>query len=168
MSVEMKADLSLESLNRHRIYLLASVVTFFLLDRFSKDWVQSNLVPGETYPIIPQIFHLTFVHNKGAAFSLFSQHPLPLLIFTSALFLSFLVYCLAKRNLWLWEVRAFGLILGGALGNIADRFMMGRVVDFLDFVVIDYPIFNLADVFIFIGVTFILIEIFHQKQRKHR
>lgn len=143
---------------RRRIYLICLVVLFFLLDRGGKTWVQNHLAAGESLRLFPDVFHITFVHNSGAAFSMFQQYPIALLILTSVLFAIFLLYSLSRKLLSLWEVYALSLILGGALGNISDRLTVGRVIDYLDFVLIDYPIFNLADVFIFLGITLLLIH----------
>lgn len=152
-------------LYRRRIYLIGLVVTFFLLDRLAKDMVQHKLMVSESIPVLPDVFHITYVHNPGAAFSLFHQYPSALLILTSILFLAFLLYSLLKKSLSLQEVFALGLILGGALGNIADRLMLGQVIDYLDFRIIDYPIFNLADAFIFCGICLLSVYYVFQSKR---
>lgn len=141
---------------RRRIFLLFWVVLFFLLDQGCKIWVQTAMGHGQSFAIIPDVFHITLVHNTGAAFSLLNNQPAFLLGLTLVLFVGFLVYALRKPVLSRYEVAALALIMGGALGNIADRVMLGRVVDFLDFTLIDYPIFNLADVFIFSGICLVL------------
>jgi signal peptidase II len=154
-------------LYRRRIALIALVVGSFLLDRLGKVWVQKTMTDGQSIPVIQDVFHITYVYNPGAAFSLFQEHPVPLLILTATLFFVFLFYGLSKRSLSWWDVSSLGLILGGALGNIADRMMHGQVVDFLDFTLIDYPIFNLADAFIFIGIGLFLIQYVLHSRHSH-
>lgn len=152
---------------RRRIHLITWIVFLFLVDRGVKEWVQHQLFQGDSIPIIPHVFHITFVHNSGAAFSLFREHPLPLLWVTIGLFSIFLFYSLLKPQLNQWEVSALSLILGGALGNIADRLMLGRVIDYLDLAWIDYPIFNLADVFIFCGICLFISHYVFQTRKNH-
>ncbi len=132
------------------------VVTFFvfILDRFSKNLVVSFLELQKTYPLIRNVFHLTLVKNQGAAFGLFPGYLFLFLIISfSAVILIFYLYLNKKIKGRLEEI-ALGLILGGTLGNLYDRFIYGAVIDFLDFRV--WPVFNLADSAITTGV-FLLI-----------
>jgi signal peptidase II len=145
-----------------RMILLGMVVFLFLLDQVSKVLFHRWLDVGQSVPIVQDVFHFTLVHNKGAAFSLFQEQPILLLCFTLFLFLGFLIYALKRPLLQKAEMISLSLILGGALGNIADRLTLGYVVDFLDFTLIDYPIFNLADVFIFFGIVMMIIRVLQQ------
>lgn len=135
---------------------LAGVALVFVLDALSKAAVINLLEPGETLPLIPGVFHFTRMHNTGAAFSLFYQYPEGLTVVAGLFFFLFLGYLLAKRDLPILEQAAFSLILGGALGNLVDRIRWGAVTDFLDFILVHYPVFNLADSFIFIGVVLLI------------
>lgn len=158
-----RASSSLPNLTyARRIILLGLVVFLFLLDQLSKALFHRWLEVGQSIPVAQDIFHFTLVHNKGAAFSLFQEQPLLLLGFTLFLFLGFLIYALKRPLLQQAEMVSLSLILGGALGNIADRLTLGYVVDFLDFTLIDYPIFNLADIFIFCGIVLMIIRVLQQ------
>jgi signal peptidase II len=84
------------------------------------------------------------------------HQPLLLTILTTISFLLILAYCLLRSRFLKWEPYALSLILGGALGNLVDRILWGKVTDFFDVVIIHYPIFNLADSFIFCGVLLLL------------
>ncbi len=118
---------------------------------------------GESHPVIPNVFHLTLVHNPGIAFGLFRQHPV---ILTGLISLSLVV-------LFIWSARmsrlntgariCFALILGGAAGNWIDRIRFGRVIDFLDFRV--WPVFNIADSAITIGVALLFLIFFRQPEQ---
>ncbi len=146
--------------------LILLMLVFFLLDRLVKNWVVTAMAPGQSMAVIPDVFHITFVYNTGMAFSLFKEHPGVLLFLTSLLFLGFLIYSLQKSVLTRIECLGFSLILGGALGNIADRVLVGKVIDYLDVTLIHYPIFNLADAFIFCGVLFIVGSYFQPTPKR--
>jgi signal peptidase II len=119
-------------------------------DQVSKYLVFNQLPVGETIPIVSHIFHLTAVRNTGIAFGLFQQHPgfLTALIGFCVILLCFFSYPMTRTHSL--EKIAYGLILGGAIGNFVDRMRFGWVIDFLDFRV--WPVFNLADSGITIGV----------------
>lgn len=136
-----------------KLGLIALAAVFVALDQLVKFYVQASLLPGQSIPVIPDVFHITLVSNTGAAFSLLKQHPEFLLAITSGVFLAFLVYGLFRQFRSRLELVGFALILGGALGNILDRLRLGSVTDYFDFVVIHYPVFNLADAFIFCGAS---------------
>lgn len=105
--------------------------------------------PGESIPVVPGIFHITYVRNAGAAFGLF-QHQTGLFVAVTAVVIALIVLYgrQAARGQPLLAL-ALGLQLGGAVGNLVDRLRGGTVVDFLDFRV--WPVFNLADSAIVIG-----------------
>lgn len=147
---------------RNRLFWLIALLAL-VIDQLTKWWVVSNFnltTPPESLPIIPGVFHFTYVTNSGAAFSLFSENGAWLRWLSLAV--SFGLMALA----WFgpvqnkWEQFGYGCILGGALGNGIDRFAAGEVVDFLDFRLIRFPVFNMADVFINIGIICLLIAAF--------
>lgn len=115
---------------------------------------------GESWPLWPDVFHLTYVENPGAAFSWFSGYGQQLrwLSLVVSLVLM-LVACFGPRMVRLDQV-GLGCLFAGAFGNGIDRFAAGRVVDFLDFRLINFAIFNLADVFINLGVLCFLASLF--------
>jgi len=141
------------------LFWLTALVSL-LLDRVTKYWVIQNFtlsVPPDSWPLWPGVFHLTYVTNQGAAFSLFSQDGnwlrwLSLIVSLGLICLGWLGPRLSR-----WEQAGYGFLLGGALGNGIDRFLTGEVVDFLDFRLIRFPVFNLADVFINVGIVCLLI-----------
>ena len=128
-----------------------------LLDQGTKWLAKTQLDAAHPLPIIPHVFQLSLSFNTGAAFSLFKSQPVLLAGFTSLLFLILLSYGLRKPYFFKGEITAMGLILGGALGNLLDRLLLGRVTDFFDFVAIHYPVFNVADSLIFIGVFWLVV-----------
>ena len=153
--------------------LIAAIV--LLLDRLSKLLVVRNVVLNDSILILPGFFRLTHVHNAGAGFSLGGTSPSR---WTTAMLIVFSITVLVVVSALLWRNShrlsstgiGLALIMGGALGNLWDRVIDGRIVDFLDFYVADYhwPTFNLADSAIVVGayllVTEILISKFAEEQ----
>ncbi len=129
---------------------------FAMLDQLSKWLAKSFLTPHQPLVLIPDVFQLTLTYNTGAAFSMLRHQPYLLTLITSGIFLLLLLYGLTRQYPLRGELPAMALILGGALGNLADRFIQGRVTDYLDVIAIHYPIFNLADTFIFCGVVLLI------------
>ncbi|MBW4552185.1 MAG: lipoprotein signal peptidase [Aphanocapsa sp. GSE-SYN-MK-11-07L] len=131
-----------------------------LCDRLTKIWIVQNFeltAPAQTVPLWAGVFHITYVTNKGAAFSLFSQGGEWLRWLSLVVSLGLIALGLFGPKLTRWEQLGYGFLLGGAAGNGLDRFITGEVVDFLDFRLINFPVFNLADVFINIGIACLLI-----------
>lgn len=139
-------------MNKSRWILLAWMAGFTLLDQGSKWLAKAYLIPETSVPVIPGVFQLTLAYNTGAAFSLFRHQPQLLSVMTTVLFLTLLAYALLRSQFARGERLAMSLILGGALGNLLDRLLTGHVTDYFDVVAIHYPVFNVADSFIFIGV----------------
>ena len=144
--------------SHNRTHLAMTALVFFVLDQLVKNWIQTHLTPSESLSVLPGFFNLTLVYNTGAAFSLFQQYPALLLVITLALLTGLLTYASKKTHYTLIECLGLGLVIGGAFGNLADRLMMAKVVDYLDMVLIHWPIFNLADAFIFCGICLLLIH----------
>jgi signal peptidase II len=142
--------------NRHWT-LFGLMLSCTLIDQGSKWLAKTQLDPAHALPVIPDVFQFSLSYNTGAAFSMFRQQPHLLAAFTTVLFFALLAYGIRKQYRLRGELTAMGLILGGALGNLLDRLLQGRVTDFFDVTAIHYPIFNVADSFIFIGVFWLLI-----------
>jgi signal peptidase II len=144
-------------------YLTALAIV--LLDQFSKAVVIRFMRLGQSIPVVPGYFDLTFVLNPGAAFSLFATLPdwvrNPFFIAVS-LIAAVLIVVYRTRHLQDNRLASFSLalVLGGAVGNLIDRVRFGVVVDFLDVHVHQYhwPVFNVADSAISVGVTLLLLE----------
>ena len=130
----------------------------FTLDQAIKYLVRIAMAPGDSLAILPNVLHITYVHNTGVAFSLFRQYPQGLLLLTMLLFGVFLVLAFKPARYTLLQWLGFGFVLGGEAGNIADRILFGKVIDYIDVAVIRYPVFNLADSFICVGVGLLLLH----------
>lgn len=123
-------------------------------DQLTKWAVGAAFVPHQSLPILPGILHLTYVHNTGAAFSLF-RGQVAALIVVSGLVAGWIGWELLRhpRHTGL-PLNSLGLILGGAIGNLIDRLRFGYVEDFIDLRV--WPVFNVADSAITVGVTLLI------------
>jgi len=123
-------------------------------DQFSKALLLASFQVGESRPLLPPLLHLTYVQNTGAAFGLF-RGARWLFIACSLLIVAWIVRetlrapALPRRLAW-----AYGLLLGGAVGNLIDRVRVGHVIDFFDLRV--WPVFNVGDSAITIGVVLLL------------
>ncbi len=152
---------------KNRFFWITAFITFFL-DQLTKYLVVKNFDIQETLPVIPGVFHFTYVTNTGAAFSLFTGQVEWLRWLSLAVSLALIALACFAPTLNFWERLGYGCILGGAMGNGIDRFVLGYVVDFLDFRLINFPVFNLADVFINIGIVSLLIATFQKTPSTHR
>ncbi|MEH2300644.1 signal peptidase II [Nostoc sp.] len=141
---------------KNRLFWIAAFIAFFL-DQITKYWVVQTFRLGQTLPLLPGIFHFTYVTNTGAAFSLLSGKVEWLRWLSLGVSLVLIALALFSPMLNLWDQLGYGLILGGAMGNGIDRFVLGYVVDFLDFRLINFAVFNVADSFISIGIVCLLI-----------
>lgn len=149
-------------LNKNFNFWIVALVSL-IVDHLTKLWVVQNFELGETLPLWRDVFHLTYVTNTGAAFSLFSNGGILWLRWLSLLVsLGLMAMAWFGPRLHRWEQVGYGLILGGALGNGIDRFIAGHVVDFLDFRLIHFPVFNWADISINIGIWCLIIAMFTQ------
>jgi len=131
-----------------RIGLVAALV--FALDFLTKHLVASHLALGQSVPLIPQFLYITYIDNAGAAFGLLQNQTLLFLAITAVVIALILTYGRRVARTSPLLGYAFGLQLGGALGNLLDRLLYARVIDFIDFHVWPY-IFNVADASIVIG-----------------
>ena len=150
---------------RNRLFWIAAALGL-ILDQLSKFAIVQNFRIEDTLPLIPGVFHFTYVVNKGAAFSLFSEKG-EWLRWLSLVVSAGLVLLAWRTRMNRWEQVGYGCVLAGALGNGIDRFTAGQVVDFLDFRLIHFAVFNLADVFINIGIFCLLVAAFQKPPRKN-
>ncbi len=136
------------------------VFTILSLDQLSKFIITRYLSQNQTIPLIKGVFHLTLIHNRGAAFGIL-RNQVPLFIFTSILAIILIYFSLKKNKHRKVYSVALSLVLGGALGNLIDRLFFGYVIDFLDFRI--WPVFNIADSAITIAAVLLGWEILFKK-----
>jgi len=139
--------------------MIILTIVFLMIDIVSKVIVSSLMDVHDSIKIIDNFFYITYVRNTGAAWSIFSDKTW-LIIIISLIIIGIVVFYIYKNKPKMkLEKIGYSLILGGAVGNFLDRIIYGYVVDFLDFYIFgyNYPIFNLADTFIVVGIFLLVI-----------
>ena len=148
---------------------ILTVVIALALDQASKALAASLLpgLPGGSYPLWPGVFHFTYAQNRGAAFSFLSGQRWLLLAVTT-LACGLLIWTLIKWRKELHPLLRFSLalILAGALGNLIDRAVLGYVRDMLDFTLINFAIFNVADSAVCVGGFLLCLDLLFLKKGK--
>jgi len=157
-----------------RWLMLSIAVAVIALDRWSKMWIVAHIATGHAIVVIPKVFRLTHVLNTGAAFSMFEGANSPLLV--RNLLIGFSVAAVMVVLALLWRMGrtvtltsvALALILGGAIGNLYDRWVFKFVVDFLEVHIWRYhwPDFNVADSAIVVGACLLLLEMLRPQQSR--
>ena len=132
-----------------------------VLDQITKQWVVRSFGLGDSVTIVPGMLNFTYVTNPGAAWSLFSENGEWLRWLSLIVSLAIAAYGWFVRLPNRWEQAAYGFILSGAFGNGIDRLLAGEVVDFLQvFPATGFPVFNLADIWINVGIACLLLGAF--------
>ena len=152
-----------------RLGLLVALFSF-VFDQISKYWVREDLLGGHGMIMVNDYFNIVTAWNTGVSFSMFNNWGMWGVIVLSVVAMTivgFLVYWLYTEKVRIIQV-ALGFIIGGAVGNVIDRIRLGAVFDFLDFHIGEshWPAFNVADSFICIGATIIVIHALLAKKTK--
>lgn len=136
-----------------------------LADQIVKVLVRFRFFLGESVPVIPGFFELTYVRNTGAAWGLFDGSNVALALFSLVVLILLIVFRRHFVGSSVWQRVALGFMAGGILGNLFDRLRLGYVVDFLHFYRGNYhfPSFNIADAAICTGVFFYLLTSFRSE-----
>ena len=135
-----------------------------VLDRITKLLAESHLAGGVTQPFIPGFIDFQLVYNRGAAWGIFEGGRTFFLIIAAFTIVAMFLYIAVNTRHSAMEVIALGLVAGGAIGNGVDRAISGEVVDFIHTLFISFPLFNIADSSITVGVIlFIIVLIYGMK-----
>ena len=145
-----------------KLYFLSLSIFIILLDQLTKYLIIYNPKIFINKDFL--LFRIDFVKNYGAAFNIFSGNRL-FLCLISIFFSILLIYLIFKNNTFKsLDLYSYSFILGGTIGNGMDRILKGFVVDFINLNIINFPVFNIADISINIGFIFLLYSIFKNKQ----
>ena len=145
----------------NKIYYFAIILIFSSFDQFSKIFINLNLHKFLNKDFL--IFRIEFVRNYGAAFNILSGSRL-FLSFVSVISTIILSYFIFIRENKLINKYGFSFILAGSIGNGIDRILNGYVIDFIKIKFIDFPVFNIADIAINIGILILIIGYFRYKK----
>ncbi len=156
-------------------YVLFAVLTLagLLLDQATKIYIDRSMRLFDSIPVIGNFFHITYVRNRGAAFSFLSEASWRLPFFIGVSLVAAIAIILAFRKLRddqkLAQV-ALAMIFSGAVGNLVDRVRLGEVIDFLDahWYRHHWPAFNVADSLICVGVFLLAVDMLQEEKRQKK
>ena len=143
------------------------IAVIVALDQLAKYLIRTNFVLNSSIPLVDGIFHITYIHNSGAAFSIF-QNKTGFLIGMQLIVIAIvLVYLIKRQKKEHWcLLLSLSLIAAGGIGNLIDRAASGYVVDFLDFRI--WPIFNVADISVCVGCGLLILYMFFIEPKRNR
>ena len=154
------------------IWFAVIIVTVFL-DQLTKYLTVLHLKPIDTHPIIEDILHLTYVENTGAAFGMMKNARWIFMITSTVAIIGILAYMIyrtyIKKDKMHWmEAMSLSLIVGGGIGNMIDRTVLGYVVDMIDCRFINFAVFNVADSFVCIGAGVMILHLFIMTAQEYK
>jgi len=141
--------------------MLPIISIIILLDQIIKFLVIANMNLFDSINVVENFFNITYVRNNGAAWSILSGNTLLLIVISIIALILIYFYFIKNQKLNNLENISYSLLIGGTVGNLIDRVFLGYVVDYLDFKIFSYnfPVFNLADICIVIGIFLICITL---------
>ena len=136
------------------LIILSDQFTKNIITRYHKELLNNDLI----------LFSIDYVKNYGAAFNLFNGNRIFLSIVSTIVSVIIIYFILIKKNITNLDLLSYGFILGGTIGNGIDRLTKGYVIDFINLNFINFPVFNIADISINIGLIFIIYGLIKYKQ----
>ena len=149
--------------------LITTIIAVILIavDRITKNWAAQALASGDI-AVIDKVLYFRYTENTGVAFSMFSDNRWVLVGITSVMLIVALAFFLSGKIKDKLELFALSLIIAGGVGNLIDRLSLGYVIDFIDMRIINFAIFNVADMCITIGAILVCIAAFAAEKREKR
>ena len=140
---------------------IIAVVILILLDQGAKFWALASLKPIHNMTLVEGFMDLTFVENRGVAFGMFSGQRWFILLLTGIIAAGLIWFykAMPKKKEYFPLRVSLVMVLSGAIGNIIDRLFRGYVVDFFEFTFFEWPVFNVADIYVVVGVTLLALMI---------
>lgn len=148
--------------------LVLTVVGAVGLDQLTKYLAVTYLQPVGSYPLWQNVLHLTFVQNRGAAFGMLAEKRWVFMVISSVAIIGIGIYLFGfcrERN---WVKFSLAMIVGGGIGNMIDRILLGYVIDFIDFTLINFAVFNVADSFVTVGAGILLVSFLAEMWQEHK
>ena len=140
---------------------IITVIVLILLDQGTKFWALASLKPIHNMTLVEGFMDLTFVENRGVAFGMFSGQRWFILLLTGVIAVGLIWFYMTmpkKKEYFPLRV-SLVLVLSGAIGNIIDRLFRGYVVDFFEFTFFEWPVFNVADIYVVVGVILLALMV---------
>ena len=144
------------------------IVLCIAADQLTKICAAANLKDISTLPIIENIFHFTYVENRGAAFGMLADHRWVFMILSVVGIAAIFVYLTVTKPKSWWMRLALCFIVGGGGGNMIDRIARGYVIDFIDCRFINFYVFNVADSFVCVGCAMFIIAVIIDEVRERK
>lgn len=135
----------------------AVTVLVVILDWVTKKAVSGSMALYESFPVIKNVFNITYVKNTGASFGMLSGARWFFVALTVFLIATIIFYIIKNKITSKLFMLSASFVIGGGIGNLIDRVLTGAVVDFFDFCLINFAIFNVADCFVVVGVILMAI-----------
>lgn len=146
---------------------VAGAALLVVIDQLIKQWATAVLQPLGAVTLLPGIVELRYFLNDGMAFSMLSGKQMLLIAMTSIMLIGVFLLLLL-RKMGLWERISWILILGGGIGNLIDRVLSGEVVDYVNFLFVNFAVFNFADICITTGVALLMVWVLYDSCKKDR
>lgn len=152
------------------IFCLIVAVLAVVLDQVSKYLAVTYLTQIDTFPVINNVLHFTYVENRGAAFGMLSNHRWVFMAASVVGIIALIVWLVLAKVKSRWLQCAIALVIGGGIGNMIDRVRLEYVIDFIDCRFIDFYVFNIADSCVCVGCAMVLVSVILDeiKDRKSR
>ena len=147
--------------------LVSTIIAVILVavDQIVKNWAAETLVKGDI-AIIENVLYLKYAENTGVAFSMFSDNRWILVILTSVMLAAVLAFFLSGKVSGKLEVFSLSLLLSGGVGNLIDRISLGYVIDYIDVRIINFAIFNIADICICVGAFLLCVAVYFSDRKE--
>lgn len=146
---------------------IAAAAVLVVIDQMLKSWATAELLPVGSMTLIPHVVELRYSLNEGMAFSLLWGKQGFLIAVTSVALLVLLGYLLLRKMPVLERI-AWTMVLGGGVGNLIDRIVSGQVVDYINFLFMDFAIFNFADICVTVGVALLFVYVLWAELKDHK
>lgn len=158
---------TLRTSKRNALVFLGVASIWLLFDMLTKRWADTVGVGSVLDPGIPGFIDFRLVHNTGAAWGAFGGSTVPLGVFAIVFCAALLVFAYLRRDkAGVFEMVGYGLVLAGGIGNAIDRFANGYVVDFIETLFIDFPVFNIADIGVTCGFVIVILSYLMWERRE--
>ncbi len=141
-----------------KLLILFVTLAGILLDQVTKLLVDTCMALGETIPLFEGVLHITYIRNRGAAFGMLADNRWVFLIVSTVTILALTVFLILTKMRDPLALTALSMILSGGIGNMIDRLALGYVIDFIDFRLINFAVFNGADSFVCVGAGLFLLS----------
>lgn len=154
--------------SRWKVIKAAIILALVAVDIIVKVIVEKSLAENQSLKVIPGVINFTYVKNTGAAFSMFSNATIWLIVFSIILIAVIVFFEFKVKNGNGWYDAGFCLVMAGAIGNLYDRIFKGAVRDFIELAFMKFGIFNVADIMLTVGVICYFVFIIFYSEKKPR